>query len=203
MGCTPHIGKKKLKNNKSIEFPDALVDEVAGATERFSFAYLKEAFVSALVTLAGIGDDEEKPSFRSVLMEQIEVLRKQLDKPKEAVKPPISIEGSTQAASSPGNVPLSPISRPLPHPWRRPTQSRSGFDSLHPLQSRYGTGILPGSVQYDCDPSQAHMHPLRVPGGFGGEDDPLSLFVPPLPGSANNYLANHSLPGMSGYWTSR
>lgn len=35
--------QKKLKNNKSIDFPDSLVDEVAAATEAFSFAYLKEA----------------------------------------------------------------------------------------------------------------------------------------------------------------
>lgn len=35
--------QNKLKTNKDIEFPDALVDEVAEQTEQFSFAYLKEA----------------------------------------------------------------------------------------------------------------------------------------------------------------
>lgn len=35
--------KKKLASNKAIEFPDSLVDEVAEATPKFSFSYLKEA----------------------------------------------------------------------------------------------------------------------------------------------------------------
>ncbi|KAK0468145.1 P-loop containing nucleoside triphosphate hydrolase protein [Desarmillaria tabescens] len=70
--------QKKLQTNKEISFPDSLVDEVAIATDRFSFAYLKEAFVSSLVTLAGY--EGEKPSFASVLKGQIETLRKQLDK---------------------------------------------------------------------------------------------------------------------------
>ncbi|KAE9410154.1 P-loop containing nucleoside triphosphate hydrolase protein [Gymnopus androsaceus JB14] len=94
--------QKKLKNNKSIDFPDTLVDEVAGETEAFSFAYLKEAFVSSLVILAGMDDDEEdKPSFRTVVMDQIAVLRKQLDKPlKDEAKPSTSIEENTQTVTS-------------------------------------------------------------------------------------------------------
>ncbi|KAJ7368476.1 P-loop containing nucleoside triphosphate hydrolase protein [Mycena albidolilacea] len=69
----------KLESNKEIEFPDALVDEVADMTDQFSFAYLKEAFVSSLVTLAGYEGDD-KPSFPSALKAQIKMLRKQLDK---------------------------------------------------------------------------------------------------------------------------
>ncbi|KAJ6539518.1 P-loop containing nucleoside triphosphate hydrolase protein [Mycena capillaripes] len=34
--------QNKLKSNDKIDFPDALVDEVAGLTDQFSFAYLKE-----------------------------------------------------------------------------------------------------------------------------------------------------------------
>jgi hypothetical protein len=37
----------KLESNKEIEFPDALVDEVADLTDQFSFAYLKEALYVA------------------------------------------------------------------------------------------------------------------------------------------------------------
>lgn len=33
----------KLKNNKKIEFPDKLANEIADETSGFSFAYLKEA----------------------------------------------------------------------------------------------------------------------------------------------------------------
>jgi len=35
--------QKKLASNKEIDFPDSLLDEVAKSTDRFSFAYLKEA----------------------------------------------------------------------------------------------------------------------------------------------------------------
>ncbi|CAL1701102.1 unnamed protein product [Somion occarium] len=74
--------QNKLKNNKEIDFPDSLVDEVATATEKFSFAYLKEAFVSTLVLLAGMEDDK-KPTFATLLQKQIKSLRNQLDKSPE------------------------------------------------------------------------------------------------------------------------
>jgi hypothetical protein len=35
--------QNKLKSNKHIKFPDTLLDEVADKTDKFSFAYLKEA----------------------------------------------------------------------------------------------------------------------------------------------------------------
>lgn len=70
----------KLKDNQDISYPDPLVDEVASSTDKFSFAYLKEAFVSSLVFLAGF-EGEDKPDFASVIREQIEALRQQLDKP--------------------------------------------------------------------------------------------------------------------------
>lgn len=37
----------KLSSNKEIDFPDHLVDEVAQLTDKFSFAYLKEALYVA------------------------------------------------------------------------------------------------------------------------------------------------------------
>ncbi|KAJ3518065.1 hypothetical protein NLJ89_g106 [Agrocybe chaxingu] len=70
--------QKKLASNKEIDLSDALVDEVAKMTEGFSFAYLKEAFVSSLVTYAGLGGN--KPPFANVLKGQIESLRKGLEK---------------------------------------------------------------------------------------------------------------------------
>ena len=35
--------QNKLKPNKHINFPDELLDEIADKTNKFSFAYLKEA----------------------------------------------------------------------------------------------------------------------------------------------------------------
>ncbi|KAF9534719.1 P-loop containing nucleoside triphosphate hydrolase protein [Crepidotus variabilis] len=72
--------QKKLASNEEIKFPDSLVDDFVHWTDRFSFAYLKEAFVSSLVLLAGM-EDEDKPSFDKLLKAQVDTLRKQLDKP--------------------------------------------------------------------------------------------------------------------------
>jgi len=69
----------KLKSNNDIEFPDSLLDEIAAATEKFSFAYLKEAFVSTLVLLAG-KEKEDHRDFQDFLRVQIKSLRDQLDK---------------------------------------------------------------------------------------------------------------------------
>ncbi|KAJ7094601.1 P-loop containing nucleoside triphosphate hydrolase protein [Mycena belliarum] len=77
--------QEKLKTNDGIEYPDALVEEVADKTEQFSFAYLKEAFVSCLVTLAG-WEGDDKPTFGNALKAQIKTLRKQLDKMPLAAK---------------------------------------------------------------------------------------------------------------------
>ena len=35
--------QNKLKGNKDVDFPNTLVDEIASSTDKFSFAYLKEA----------------------------------------------------------------------------------------------------------------------------------------------------------------
>ncbi|ESK94426.1 atp-dependent zn protease [Moniliophthora roreri MCA 2997] len=110
--------QNKLRNKNTVDFPDPLVGEIADATSKFSFAYLKEAFVSALVILAGIEEDD-KPTFRSVILDQITKLRKQLDKPnsirRHGVGRPLPV-ASSQA-----------ISHPSPPPDRDP---RKAFESL-------------------------------------------------------------------------
>ncbi|KAJ7683999.1 P-loop containing nucleoside triphosphate hydrolase protein [Mycena rosella] len=75
----------KLKSNAEIEFSDALVEDIADLTDKFSFAYLKEVFVSCLVILAG-WEGDDKPVFETLLKAQIKTLRKQLDKPEGAAK---------------------------------------------------------------------------------------------------------------------
>ncbi|KAL8824754.1 MAG: hypothetical protein Q9191_004840 [Dirinaria sp. TL-2023a] len=59
--------RKKLKNKPAIKFPRKLCPAIAGITQEFSFAYLKEAFVATLLTIArrrsdfiacGGGDDD-------------------------------------------------------------------------------------------------------------------------------------------------
>ncbi|KAI1060253.1 hypothetical protein LB506_011226 [Fusarium annulatum] len=44
--------QKKLKPNKEIEFPDKLCRAIAEITDKFSFAYIQEAFVATLLAIA-------------------------------------------------------------------------------------------------------------------------------------------------------
>lgn len=43
--------RHKLRNNKKIEFPKRLCSAIAGITDKFSFAYMKEAFVATLLVI--------------------------------------------------------------------------------------------------------------------------------------------------------
>jgi transitional endoplasmic reticulum ATPase len=47
-----HFWQSKLADNNDIEFPDKLCDAIADITEDFSFAYIQEAFVAALLAIA-------------------------------------------------------------------------------------------------------------------------------------------------------
>lgn len=44
--------QSKLANNDDIQFPDKLYEAIAGITAEFSFAYIQEAFVAALLKIA-------------------------------------------------------------------------------------------------------------------------------------------------------
>ena len=45
--------QRKLRNNDKVDLPEELCDAIAQITEGFSFAYLKEAFVTALLLIVG------------------------------------------------------------------------------------------------------------------------------------------------------
>lgn len=47
----------KLAHNPKIEFPDRLCSAIAGITDKFSFAYMQEAFVAALLAMARDGSE--------------------------------------------------------------------------------------------------------------------------------------------------
>ena len=51
--------KKLAKKQSSIKFPSKLCPAIAGITQDFSFAYLKEAFVATLLTIAGRRSEDE------------------------------------------------------------------------------------------------------------------------------------------------
>jgi len=50
----------KLADNEDVEFPDALCEALAKITDGFSFAYMQEAFIAALLALAGREAEEEE-----------------------------------------------------------------------------------------------------------------------------------------------
>ena len=51
--------RTKLSDNKDIEFPARLNQAVASITKDFSFAYIQEAFVASLLSIAGATEDEQ------------------------------------------------------------------------------------------------------------------------------------------------
>ena len=88
--------RNKLKNKDSIEFPKKLSPAMAGITDEFSFAYLKEAFVSTLLVIAngragssllldgGDGDDDDDDDLDDYELwrefkRQVKILRDDMD----------------------------------------------------------------------------------------------------------------------------
>ncbi|EJT50527.1 ATP-dependent Zn protease [Trichosporon asahii var. asahii CBS 2479] len=71
--------QKKLKGVSGIEFPNALLDEFAAKTSRFSFACMKEAFVSSLLAIAGDDKNKGDKHFPQRLMREVKHLRKEID----------------------------------------------------------------------------------------------------------------------------
>jgi transitional endoplasmic reticulum ATPase len=71
--------QNKLASNDSIEFSDQLVHDIASATSGFSFALLKEVFVSTLFFLATQDDDEDlefEPLLRKTIKELADTIKK-------------------------------------------------------------------------------------------------------------------------------
>ncbi|ESK96282.1 atp-dependent zn protease [Moniliophthora roreri MCA 2997] len=174
--------QNKLRCNNSVDFPDTLVGEIADATSKFSFAYLKEAFVSALVILAGIEEDD-KPSFRSVILDQIDKLRKQLDEPhsirRRGIGRPLPV-ANTQAMSGPTSsldrvprkAPESPASGPefprVPGRW---------FVSPTGPEDKTGISVFSDSVPQSAISSETMSNYLRAM-----EDSASDSESPQVPG---------------------
>ncbi|KAF2132185.1 P-loop containing nucleoside triphosphate hydrolase protein [Dothidotthia symphoricarpi CBS 119687] len=49
----------KLEDNKDLDFPDKLCSKIAEITDKFSFAYMQEAFVASLLAIAARGGKDE------------------------------------------------------------------------------------------------------------------------------------------------
>jgi len=100
--------RHKLRSNKKVDFPQQMSSRVADITGDFSFAYMKEAFVAALLVIVARSD--EKQTFRhqeddlsgnilwKELKKQVEALRKEMDTETESASP--SMSGMWPALSS-------------------------------------------------------------------------------------------------------
>ncbi|WYZ36829.1 hypothetical protein EsH8_II_000335 [Colletotrichum jinshuiense] len=66
-----HFWQRKLKSNKDIDFPDKLCEAIAKITDKFSFAYMQEAFVAALLAIARRSETRKRDSIEA-LTEQLE-----------------------------------------------------------------------------------------------------------------------------------
>jgi transitional endoplasmic reticulum ATPase len=54
----------KLNDNKDVDFPDKLCSRIADITDKFSFAYMQEAFIASLLAIAARGDASEEDAHR-------------------------------------------------------------------------------------------------------------------------------------------
>ena len=81
--------RHKLRNKPSIDFPGMLCKAMAGIMAEFSFAYMKEAFIATLLTIAGNRTEE------------LETESREVDKltPAEQVRLP-SLEGRNQTETA-------------------------------------------------------------------------------------------------------
>jgi transitional endoplasmic reticulum ATPase len=101
--------RHKLRNNKKVEFPPAMSARVADITSNFSFAYMKEAFVAALLVIVARTDEKRRFRHREddltdnilwkELKKQVEALRKEMDDESETIASP-SMSGLWPALNS-------------------------------------------------------------------------------------------------------
>lgn len=64
----------KLKDNDAVEFPDDLCPAIAKITDKFSFAYMQEAFVASLLAIAARGGNEASETVKNVSSSELQAL---------------------------------------------------------------------------------------------------------------------------------
>ena len=154
--------RKKLADKPSIQFPQKLCPAIAGITDDFSFAYLKEAFVATLLVIAGNrsedadttggGDDLDEYELWREIKNQVRLLRDEMQANAEpnCLRRLCHVQGQ-----HPENLIVS--GRPR---WTGPSNEERGnslcFEpaaQMHFVDAKTGTT----SASWDeCDPARAN-----------------------------------------------
>ena len=132
--------RNKLKGKPLVDFPKKLCAPIAGLTDDFSFAYLKEAFVATLLAIAvshsdpdhnASGDDDSDDDLDQYelwreMKKQVKFLRDDMDNSKprfsimDSPSPPVpkTLEADTlpiqEAGPAPSTVPVPSLTIPSP-----------------------------------------------------------------------------------------
>ena len=154
--------RAKLMNKPSIKFPKMLSPAIAGITEGFSFAYLKEAFVATLLSIAGnrsengIGDEEDGNldayELWREMKRQVKLLREDMDTTDEEFVTYHVQEPTDLASQAPVDIAQSE---------RSSVPSSTTHDAitnlpLRPRASRASTN-LDDNVTVECDSRHAPL----------------------------------------------
>ena len=147
--------REKLKSKPSIEFPKKLSVAIAGITQDFSFAYMKEAFVATLLTIAngrtgvantrggeGGGDLDDYELWRE-MKKTVKILREDMGNRSKR-----TAFGHMLAAANPTPPPREPAEQAsAPGSLSLPIRSHDNF--VHPVihDNQLGEGALDRSLQ--------------------------------------------------------
>ena len=146
--------REKLKNKPSIEFPKKLSVAIAGITQEFSFAYLKEAFVATLLTIAngrtddanigGSGDSRDLDDYElwREMKKTVKILREDM-----GARSKRTAFGHMLAAANPAPSPREPTDQASARGLSLPI--RSDGNLVHPViqDDQLGEGALDRSLQ--------------------------------------------------------
>ena len=127
--------RHKLRHNKKVEFPPAMSARVAEITEDFSFAYMKEAFVAALLVI--VARTDETRDTRRIRRREDDlsdnVLWKELKKQVAALRKEMD-EESDNASASPNMSGMWPaLNSILDERYARPMEIRNALPRDGPL----------------------------------------------------------------------
>ena len=111
--------RSRLANHKAIEFPPSLCSEIAGITDGFSFAYLQEAFISALLVIVDqqrsrasidqLGKDtgdtdgaktQGLDSLWTIMSKQVDMLRSEIQGSRKSAKDALEYDGPKRATKA-------------------------------------------------------------------------------------------------------